>query len=183
MKKIFILIFITLVVFPLLADGEVTESSEQEDATFTLLWNPDDTAYLVFGLTTQKPGGYAWEPSSDSEADFIYVNNPVRSDSSFFATNITSLYAFCNAYANVRFNINVSSEPFSNGDGTPIHFTTSWDGGGYVESGAEPEVMFTYIPTDGAYSQYRTLTILTQLPNDAVAMGHTGKVKLSLEVL
>lgn len=183
MRKIFILLFIVLAAFPLLANGDVVESDpEQQDAVFTLVWNPNDTAYLVFGLTSQQPQGYTWVPNQSDEAD-IFVNNPARSGTGFFATNTISLYAFCNAYANVRFNINVSCEPFSNGSGTPIPFTISWDGGGYIESGDEPEVMFNYIPTDGAYSQYRTLTILTQLPESAASMEYRGKVILALEVL
>ena len=172
--KRFVFIFLILCIFAFSA------YAVSDDAVFNLIWKIDGMERLVFGLTTEEPQGYEWIPSSDDNP--VFMNNPSRVNENIEVRNITPLYAYCQAYSDNRFNINISGDSFSYGSEVPIPFTISWSGDS-VESNGEEKPIFFYEPSEFVYSQSRQLTITSIMPDSAASAGYKGYIKLELEVL
>ena len=153
----------------------------EDNATLSLVWNPENTQYIRFGFSTEPPEGMGWTPSETGGDKEVAMGNPIRTGEKIQVSNTTDLYAFCQAYGNKRFDVSISGTDFTDGTSS-VPFTISW-GNGSVVSGSSPQPVFSYLPSVGTYSQQREITIKADLPASGSSSEYTGTVSLIFEVI
>lgn len=173
---------IACVIIIVLLSASIFSSVEPMSSVFGLTWQTSDTQYLRFGFASRLPETFG---TTVEPVNSLSMGNPVRQGTDVIVTNTGTLYAFCEAYGNSRFDVKISAQDFALEGQEAIPFTVTWSDGDVESStsASSTSMIFSYQPNLGVYSQNRELRISASLPVQASSEEYTGYISLDLEVI
>ncbi len=181
MRRILILIMLMAFV-PLFCFAESLDSGSLE-----IMWNPTKTNLARIGFSSQSISSITNREFKN--VDSVVLDKTRREGSDVIAYNSVPIYAFCQIYGNVRFDVMLVVEQEITGAEMPM--TVSWLNQGQEESVSIPSNgysaetrIFSYDTTEGAYVRSFGLSLESVLPEMASSgESYEGSLTLKLDVI